>query len=182
MVPIHAILECRRCASWQILARLGVVGLEAQTHLWKFNVLVEVHTETVSAKLQILMEQWASCEGAWRHSEFFLQIRQKNRHRQFGSRRWMTKSELVAKYGSVAIATQIIEAKEHDADASVNQIRAHRDMHGVMTEARQATSSSITHNETDMTCAHAHTHDMLMVLCSINFCLPYQNYFSILGV
>ena len=137
-----------------------------------------------SAKLQILMEQWASCEGAWRHSEFFLQIRQKNRHRQFGSRRWMTKSELVAKYGSVAIATQIIEAKEHDADASVNQIRAHRDMHGVMTEARQATSSSITHNETDMTCAHAHTHthDMLMVLCSINFCLPYQNYFSILGV
>ena len=28
---------------------LGVVGLEAQTHLWKFNVLVEVHTETVQS-------------------------------------------------------------------------------------------------------------------------------------
>ena len=83
MVPIHAILECRRCASWQILARLGVVGLEAQTHLWKFNVLVEVHTETVQS-FRFSWSSGASCEGAWRHSEFFLQIRQKNRHRQFG--------------------------------------------------------------------------------------------------
>ncbi|CAK9056015.1 unnamed protein product [Durusdinium trenchii] len=48
------------------------------------------------------------------------------RSRQFGRRVWMTKSELVQKFGSVTVAEAIISAKEHDEDAKRNQIRETR--------------------------------------------------------
>ena len=89
-----------------------------------------------SPKLQVLMEQWASAQGVWTQSDFYLQIKQKKKNRQFGSRVWLTRSELIAKYGSTSIAQQIIEAKEIDKEASKSQIRAHPDMHGKLTEDR----------------------------------------------
>ena len=87
-----------------------------------------------SAKLQVLLEQWASAQGVWRETEFFLSIKQKKRNRSYGCRTWMTRGELVAKFGSTDIADQIIEAKELDAEAAKSQIRAHPDLHGKATK------------------------------------------------
>eukprot|EP00435_Cladocopium_sp_Y103_P044854 s545_g12.t1 len=87
-----------------------------------------------SAKLQILLEQWASADGIWTQTEFYLQIKQKRKNRQYGSRRWLTRSELITKFGSITIADQIISAKVHDAEAAKTQIRAHPDLHGQDTE------------------------------------------------
>ena len=84
----------------------------------------------------MLMEQWASCCGVWTQSDFFLQIKVKRRNRSFGGRRWLTRMELITKYGAEEIAEQIIEAKQHDAEASKNQVRAHPDLHGQLTPDR----------------------------------------------
>ena len=87
-----------------------------------------------SAKLQVLLEQWASASGVWRETEFYLSIKQKKRNRRYGCRTWLTRGEMVAKFGSTEIANQIIEAKELDSEAAKNQIRAHPDLHGKATK------------------------------------------------
>ena len=96
-----------------------------------------------SPKLQVLMEQWASAQGVWTQSDFFLQIKEKKKNRRFGCRVWLTRSEMTAKYGSTTIAQQIIEAKEIDKEASKTQIRAHPDMHGVQTEDSHDTHAMV---------------------------------------
>ena len=85
-------------------------------------------------KLQLLLEQWSACQGLWRESEFFIELKQKKRYRQFGARRWLTCGELIFKYGSVEVADQIISGKQHDETASKTQIRPHPDLHGVDTD------------------------------------------------
>ena len=88
-----------------------------------------------SAKLQVLMEQWASCEGHWSQSEFYLSIRQKAKHRSYGCRKWLTRAELITKYGSTEIANQIIQAKLDDEEASQTMVvRDHPDLHGRSSE------------------------------------------------
>ncbi|CAK9000629.1 unnamed protein product [Durusdinium trenchii] len=74
-----------------------------------------------SAKLQILMEQWASANGVWSQSEFYLQVKQKRKHRSYGSRRWLTRGELLQKYGDSAVVDAIIAAKMADPEASKSQ-------------------------------------------------------------
>ena len=81
--------------------------------------------------LQVLMEQWASCNGCWAQSELLFQIRQKKKHRQFGCRRWLTRSELLGKFGSTDVADQIIQAKLCDDEASKTHVRANPDCHGI---------------------------------------------------
>ena len=88
------------------------------------------HAKHNSAKLQVLLEQWAAADGIWTQSDFYLQIKQKKKNRQYGSRVWLTRGELVQKYGSTAIAEQIIAAKVHDEEVARTQVRSHPDMHG----------------------------------------------------
>ncbi|CAK8988834.1 unnamed protein product, partial [Durusdinium trenchii] len=76
-----------------------------------------------SSKLQLLLEQWTQCDGVWAESDFVIECRRKTRHRQYGARVWLTRSELITKYQSVAVADSIIEAKEQDEVASREQIR-----------------------------------------------------------
>ncbi|CAK8995261.1 Uncharacterized protein SCF082_LOCUS4272 [Durusdinium trenchii] len=69
-----------------------------------------------SSKLQLLLEQWTQCDGVWAESDFVIECRRKTRHRQYGARVWLTRSELITKYQSVAVADSIIEAKEQDEE------------------------------------------------------------------
>lgn len=86
-----------------------------------------------SESLQMLMEQWIACEGAWASSEFYFQCKKKSKLRHRGGRAWLTKSEIAKKYGSEAVAEAIIAAKEADPEARVSHIRTHPDMHGIDT-------------------------------------------------
>ena len=71
----------------------------------------------------------------WTQSDFVIQLRSKNRHRRYGSRVWLTRSELAAKYSSIEIADQIIAAKMAIEDDAVrqSQVRTHPDMNGIDT-------------------------------------------------
>jgi len=84
--------------------------------------------------LQILLEQWTSCNGQWAQSEFFLQIKQKRRNRTIGSRRWMCKAELLSKFGSQDVVNQLIQAKTLDAEIAATHVRANPDLHGMDTD------------------------------------------------
>ena len=83
-----------------------------------------------SAMLQVLLDQWASCDGAWTESEFYIQVKMKKKNRTFGSRRWMCKHEIVAKFGSVSVASEIIMAKTMDPEVAKTHVRANPDLHG----------------------------------------------------
>lgn len=83
--------------------------------------------------LQVLLEQWTSCAGIWTESEFYIQVKEKRKNRSYGSRRWMTRTEIIAKFGSTEVADQIITAKKDDAEVSQTHIRANPDLHGLDT-------------------------------------------------
>ena len=84
-----------------------------------------------SHHLQVLLEQWLACSGQWKASEFYYQVCQKKRSRKHGCRKWLTRSEIGAKYGSLSTADSIISQKMMDPDICKEQVRAHPDMHGV---------------------------------------------------
>ena len=87
--------------------------------------------------MALLQEQWAACEGIWSQSELYFSIKQSRLHRKKGCRKWMTRSEIAAKYSSASIAQTIVDAKESDEVASKTQVRLHPDCHGLDTpEAR----------------------------------------------
>ncbi|CAK9097567.1 unnamed protein product [Durusdinium trenchii] len=89
-------------------------------------------------KLHLLLEQWSSCSGVWRQSDFWIQLKSKKRHRKIGCRRWVTKAELVGKLGSQQAAQEIIECKMMDPQVRSEQVRANPDCHGKETEAGTA--------------------------------------------
>lgn len=102
---------------------------------WGNSTPIEVRRAGASAyrnsdKLQLLFEQWTSCEGHWQHSDFMIECKKKTKHRSYGSRVWMTRSEIANKFGSMVVAKTIIQSKEEDNEASVHQIRPHPDCHG----------------------------------------------------
>eukprot|EP00435_Cladocopium_sp_Y103_P067635 s30_g30.t1 len=69
-----------------------------------------------SHHLQVLLEQWLACNGQWKASEFYYQVCQKKRSRKHGCRKWLTRSEIGAKYGSLSTADSIISQKMADAE------------------------------------------------------------------
>ena len=89
-----------------------------------------------SEKLQMLLEQWTMAQGQWQQSDFYIQLKQKKRNRKFGCRKWLTRSEMLAKFGSATVADEIIAAKLHDENVEATQVRAHPDLHGRDTEDR----------------------------------------------
>ena len=48
------------------------------------------------------------------------------------------RSQLISKFGSTAVADQIIAAKEQDAEACKSQIRKNPDLHGLDTADSQS--------------------------------------------
>ncbi|CAK9038658.1 Uncharacterized protein SCF082_LOCUS22708 [Durusdinium trenchii] len=80
-----------------------------------------------SEKLALLYEQRVQCEGHWKESSFVKELRVTNRSRKKGARKWMTKQELIQKFGSERLAMRIIEAKQNDPVLAKSQIRCHPD-------------------------------------------------------
>ena len=83
-----------------------------------------------SDRLQILMEQWISCNGIWKESTLCLRMSQKSSYKKRGCRAWLTYEQIVAKYGSESVAKQIVDSKWaiSDKDARDRQIRRHPDI------------------------------------------------------
>ena len=82
-----------------------------------------------SEKLQVLYEQWISCEGHWIESSLYKQLRVTVRNRKTGARKWLTEPELCVKYGSARVAARIAQAKRNDPKCQ-HQIRDHPDCPG----------------------------------------------------
>ena len=92
----------------------------------------------------MLLEQWTSCGGLWRQSDFFFKIKNKSKQRTYGARRWLTRAELHQKYGDSDVVSQIIAAKS-EADVAATQIRPHPDMNGVDTP--ESCKHTVTYNQ-----------------------------------
>ena len=83
-----------------------------------------------SEKLQVLFEQWMICDGHWSESTFYQQLKVSHLHRRRGARKWLTQSELAAKYNSINIAQKIVTAKLRDPELRKTQVRDHKDAPG----------------------------------------------------
>lgn len=70
------------------------------------------------------------CEGHWRESTLYFQLRTEKKHRKRGSRRWMTVPEMAQKFGSLELAKRIAQAKHDDPEMSQTQMRQNRDLPG----------------------------------------------------
>lgn len=92
-----------------------------------------------SDKLQLLLEQWTACQGAWRESQFYIKMQQKTKHRSVGARKWLTEGEMLAKCGDRKVVDAIIGAKLSDPEVRESHVRAHLDMNGVMTDDSRLT-------------------------------------------
>lgn len=84
-------------------------------------------TTSGSAKLAVLQEQWESCAGEWTKSSFYESIKSENRTRRQGSRRWMTRQQVRAKYGDNAVADLICDSKLKDEQTKNEQTKPHWD-------------------------------------------------------
>ena len=68
-----------------------------------------------------------SCGGKWEESELLIQIQQSQRHRREGKRRWMTRSEVILKYGDQDVGNSICDSKLQDPEAKKSQVKPHPD-------------------------------------------------------
>eukprot|EP00435_Cladocopium_sp_Y103_P066067 s13_g28.t1 len=85
-------------------------------------------SERKSQKMQVLFEQWLSASEDWSASTLVLSMRHSHTHTKRGSRRWMTRADLLAKYhGDESIVDEIIREKESDAVTKTQSCRAHPD-------------------------------------------------------
>ena len=65
--------------------------------------------------MNILFEQWMESQGQWKESNLFLQLVRTKSSRKRGARAWLTKGELVQRYGCKDTAEKIVQAKERHA-------------------------------------------------------------------
>lgn len=78
-----------------------------------------------SEKMSVLFEEWCAAGENWKSSEFVVQMKTINKTRRRGARKWMTKADLIKKYGSEDVAVAIIQGKESDKRLRDTQIRPH---------------------------------------------------------
>lgn len=105
-------------------------------HLHKFKEQ-DTQPSEIAQRRVVLMDQWPSCEGAWSESELYLQVNMKKKTWTFGSRRWMCKSEIEAKFGSATVAQQMIQAKTIDPKVAKSHVGANPDLHGQDSDCHQ---------------------------------------------
>ena len=75
----------------------------------------------------MLQEQWTQCEGLWRKSTFFLQLKSENRNTRKGTRVWMTRGEAIAKHGE-EIGNALCDEKLRDENTRLEQTKPHWDL------------------------------------------------------
>ena len=70
------------------------------------------------------------CDGHWKESSLYQQLKVSHTHRRRGARKWMTESELGLKYNSARIASRIVAHKLSDPEVKKLQVRDHPDAPG----------------------------------------------------
>ena len=83
--------------------------------------------ERKSQKMQVLFEQWLSANEDWSESTLVMSMRHSHTHTKRGSRRWMTRAELMEKYKDESVVDEIIGEKERDSGTKIHCCRAHPD-------------------------------------------------------
>lgn len=79
-------------------------------------------------KMQVLYENWLSADENWNKSKLAVSLQQSSKLSTFGCRKWFTRQDLIDKYKSSEIATEIIQEKlalEESVRKTV--VRAHPD-------------------------------------------------------
>ena len=78
--------------------------------------------------MQVLYENWLSADENWNKSKLVVSLQQSSKLSTFGCRKWFTRQDLIDKYKSPEIATEIIQEKlalEESVRKTV--VRAHPD-------------------------------------------------------
>ncbi|CAE7828314.1 unnamed protein product, partial [Symbiodinium necroappetens] len=75
----------------------------------------------------ILFEAWEKCQGDWKTSSIYLNLKSISRTRRTGVRVWMTRAEVVAKFGETS-ADAIILRKQGDEKLRTSEIRRHPEL------------------------------------------------------
>lgn len=77
--------------------------------------------------MQLLLEEWLTTGGDWKSSSLYQKITSRKSERKYGARVWLTKAQLIQKYGSEALAQEIIDSKTADEETRRTQTKAHPD-------------------------------------------------------
>ena len=88
-----------------------------------------------SGKLQVLMEEWVATAGDWKQSKLYQRMTAKRTERKHGARVWLTRPQLLMKYGSQEVVDEIVNAKLSDPELKETQTKPHPD--APQSEARQ---------------------------------------------
>ena len=79
-----------------------------------------------SEKLGILFEQWAECAGNWNKSTLYVQMRESRTNRKRGSRKWLTRAQVIEKWGE-KVGNEICDLKLSDPESCRTQVKNHPD-------------------------------------------------------
>lgn len=80
-----------------------------------------------SEKLQILVDEWASCQGRWKDSQLLERMRSRKSTSVHGARVWMTRAQVALKYGSQEVADEICNGKLNDPETKESHTKPHPD-------------------------------------------------------
>ena len=80
-----------------------------------------------SEKLQILVDEWASCQGNWKESRLLERMRARKSTSVHGARVWMTRAQVAQKYGNQEVADEICNGKLTDEETKATQTKPHPD-------------------------------------------------------
>ena len=80
-----------------------------------------------SGKLQVLMEEWMATAGDWREAKLYQRMTAKKTERKHGARVWLTRAQLLMKYGSQEIVEEIVTAKLSDPELKESHTKPHPD-------------------------------------------------------
>ncbi|OLP87280.1 hypothetical protein AK812_SmicGene31512 [Symbiodinium microadriaticum] len=80
-----------------------------------------------SAMNSILFEAWEKCQGDWKTSSIYLNLKNVKSTKRTGVRVWMTRAEVIAKFGEEA-TDAIILRKQSDEKLKATEIRRHPEL------------------------------------------------------
>ena len=74
----------------------------------------------------VLFEAWAECGGDWTKSKLYLSIKDSHSTKRQGKRVWLTRKQLIEKFGDAA--ADIIERKVGDPELKAKEVRQHPEL------------------------------------------------------
>ena len=74
-----------------------------------------------------LFEDWLQSGENWSKSKLLIRLRNKNSNAKKGCRKWLTRAEMVTRWGE-DVAQAMIDAKENDPERARKEIRPHPEL------------------------------------------------------